>query len=758
MAEVQQTKKKKKEIPEDIQLLLKTVVDHFDKDDRTVREAQIRGWRQLKYLWEGYNRIWYSETAHDWRVYTETKPDDAEYYDKIVNVFRAYLESIIAALSINIPSIRCAPDDADNPLDLSTAKAGDKIADLVYKHNNVMLLWLRTLYLYCTEGMVACYNYTKEDYSYGSYSENKYEDVEEEQTVSTCPNCGNEIPEQLKNLLEDEYDPDDYDVDIQDILESGDFCPTCFDVVQPQIEQKKVIVNRLTGVTTKPKSRQCLEVYGGLYVKVPNYACRQEDIPCLTYKYETHYSNAYERFPHLIDKSNKQIKFGTTSADYSYERWGRLPLQYAGEYPQNNVTVNNTWLRASSFNVLQDKDKIDKLKKEFPNGARVVLINDIFCEAENEALDDHWTLTINPLSDYIHFDPLGVLLISVQEITNDLISLTLQTIEHGIPQTFADPGVLNFNAYDQSEVRPGDIFPAKPQSGRALTDAFHEVKTATLSPEVMPFAQKVQEMGQLVSGALPSLFGGAQSGSSRTAAQYSMSRSQALQRLQTPWKMFTLWWKDIFGKVIPAYIKDAKEYDDKFVTKDQMGNYVNTFIRRAELEGKIGEVELEASEQLPLSWGQRKDVLMQLMQGNNPMIMQALSMPENARIVTEIIGFDDIVLPGANEREKQLEEIKALLQSAPLDEQTPSVPVDPMVDKHPIESEICYAWLVSDAGRLNKIENPEGYQNVVLHKQQHDMIIQQQMMTQIPEEQPQNNKVIPMAARLPKGASNAPSA
>jgi len=46
----------------------------------------------------------------------------------------------------------------------------------------------------------------------------------------------------------------------------------------------------------------------------------------------------------------------------------------------------------------------------------------------------------------------------------------------------------------------------------------------------------------------------------------------------------------------------------------------------------------------------------------------------------------------------------------------------------------------------------------VLHKQQHDMIIQQQQMQQMPEEQPQNNKVIPMAARLPKGASNAPSA
>ncbi|HYV52119.1 MAG TPA: hypothetical protein VE971_02390, partial [Candidatus Eisenbacteria bacterium] len=482
-------KKKDKEVPVEIQDLLKEVVTHFDKDDRTSRERQIRGWRQLKYIWEGYQRIWYSETAHDWRVYDQQRPDDADYYDKPVNVFRAYLESIIAALSISIPTIKCIPDDADNPLDLSTAKAGDKIADLVTKHNDVTFLWLRALYLYCTEGLVACYNYTDEDYSYGEYTINKYDDQEETQQVDICPECQNEIPQQLKQLLEDEYDPNDYDVEIQDILETGDFCPTCFKNVIPQIQEKKVIVTRLVGTTNKPKSRQCLEAWGGLFVKVPNYSYCQKDVPALSYKYETHYSFAYEWYPNLIDKHTRTMKFGTSSTDYSYERWGRLPLQYVGEYPTNNVTVNNTWLRPSAFNVLQGHEKIKKLKEEFPNGAKVVLINDQFCEACNEDLDDHWTLTQNPLSDSVHYDPLGTLLVSVQEITNDIISLCLQTIEHGIPQTFADPSVLNFKQYQESEVRPGDLFPARAKTGKTLSDAFHEVKTSDLSAEVLPFAQ-----------------------------------------------------------------------------------------------------------------------------------------------------------------------------------------------------------------------------------------------------------------------------
>ena len=144
-----------------------------------------------------------------------------------------------------------------------------------------------------------------------------------------------------------------------------------------------------------------------------------------------------------------------------------LSPQYRGEHPINNVTVRNCWLRPSAFNILNE-DESEDLKKEFPNGVKVVVVNDFVADACNEALDDCWTLTYNPLSDYIHFDPLGLLLTSVQDITNDLISLVLQTVEHGIPQTFADPKVLNFNAYRNSEVIPGGIYPATPKSGKAI--------------------------------------------------------------------------------------------------------------------------------------------------------------------------------------------------------------------------------------------------------------------------------------------------
>lgn len=758
-----------KEIPEDIQKLLKQVADHFDIEDRAVRERQIRIWRRLKLYWNGFQNVYWSEVAHDWRIYDEQQFDntDQSYYDKPVNVYRAYLESIIAALSVSIPAIKCIPDDAENALDLSTAKAGDKISELIYKHNDVVLLWLHALYIYCTEGMIACYSYPKEDDSYGTYEEKEYE--EETIEAYVCPYCQTQLPDDILSARESfEFMPDHDDVAIKNELESGPVCANCAQMLDPALQKSPLVITKLVGITNKPKSRQCMEVYGGLYVKIPNYAKKQADIPYLRYSYETHYSQVIERYSDLRDKIKGSDKVGPSSSGIydPYEAWGRLSTQYNGEYPINTCTVNNYWFRPSAFNVLPEDD-CDRLKKEFPDGCKYVKVNECYAEACNESLDDCWTIASNPLSDYLHYDPLGLFLTSIQDITNDLVSLVLQTIEHGIPQTFADPGVLNFDQYRQTEVIPGGIYPAGPKSGKSVGDAFHEVKTATLSGEILPFGNNIQELGRLVSGATAEIYGGGSSeAGSKTASEYSMRRAQSLQRLQTPWKMLTLWWKNIFGKVIPAYIKDVVE-DERVVERDENGNFINVFIRKSELQGKIGNIELEASEQLPITWSQKRDIVMQLLNGGNEVILQMLGSPENLPFIANVVGLPEFVIPGEADRNKQYEEIQQLINSEPIvipadpmiqmgaemgevdpmmaqPQELPSVEIDPELDNHQIEADICRNWLIGEAGRLAKIENPAGYKNVLLHMKQHMQIIQMQMMQQA------------MAAQSMNGASGEP--
>lgn len=734
-------------LDEETKRLLKQVVDHFDDEDRAVRDRQIRVWRRLKLLWENIQHAYYSEVAHDWRIPESERTgedNDQGFYDKPVNIYRAYLESIIAALSVTVPPVTCYPDDADNNLDVIAAKTGDKVAALIFKHNDVPLLWLHALFVHCTEGMTAAYTYSKTDKSYGTYEKKQYQDFPEEHEQTICPLCQQMMTDEvITETQKAKFQPDDEDAPIDAAIDEGvELCPNCAAQVIPDRQQQTITITRLVGVTHEPKSRVCMEVFGGLNVKVPVWARKQSECSYLIYSYETHYANVLEQFPELYGTITK----GGAHYDL-YEQWGRTSPQYRGEHPIHNVTVRNCWLRTSAFNILTE-DESKALKAKFPDGVKVCVVDDMVADAYNEALDDCWTLTYNPLSDFLHYDPVGVLLTSIQDITNDLISLVLQTVEHGIPQTFADPTVLNFNAYRNSEVIPGGIYPAKPKSGKSLSDGFYEVKTATLSQEVLPFAESVQQMGQMVSGALPSLFGGQMAGS-RTASEYSMSRAQALQRLQGTWKMLLLWWKNVFGKAIPLYIKEMKE-DEKQVKKDEFGNFVNIFIRISELQGKIGSIELEANENLPITWNQQKDTIMELFNMNNDAIMGTLMTPENIPFIKKAIGLTDYVIPGEDDRNKEYEELQLLIQSEPIEmppdmmmvqeamamgmpppppQRLPSIEPDFDVDNHMLAADVDRRWLVSDAGRLCKLENPLGYENVLLHMKMHkDMDMQIQMM------------------------------
>lgn len=755
-----------------IQNNLKTLTDRFRLEDKSVRERQLRQWKRLNCMWEGFFNTWWDSVAHDWRVWdlqnfnSNSGNSDGGYYDRPANIFKALLESIIAALSVSVPGIIGTPDDADNPLDLQTAKVASKIADLIGKHNDEKLLWLHGLFTYCTQGMTACYNFTDENEDYGTYLTPNYKNEETEVQNKVCPICKTNISsKKLSDAERDEFDPKDDDVFSHNYLNEGqDLCPQCLVAVDPELSQNKIIVERLIGYLSKPKARQKMKVYGGLFVKVANYAMTQEQLPYLNLAEEIHFAKLIEDYCEDDEDLAERIRNSKGSGGFAdaYDRWARLSPQYMGEYPLDTPTLNQWWIRPWAFNSLSDSEDVKELMKKYPDGVKVIYINDELASACNESLDDHWTLIKNPMSNYIHFQPLGEGLIPMQEVTNEMISLTLQTIEHGIPSTFADPGVLNFQAYAQLEATPGQVIPTKPlSSSKSVSDGFYEVKTATLSQEVMPFIEFIQQMAQMVTGALPSLWGGAQPNSSKTAAQYQMSRAQSLQRLQNTWETFCVWWKEIHGKVIPAFIENLVE-DEKYVDQDERGNFFNVFIRKAELQGKLGSIEVESADQLPTTWSQKKDTIMQLLASANPLVQQAMTAPENLELVKSAIGIQDFVLPGARQREAQYDEISALIASAPITNIVPTPAMGPMgpvmqqqeqqetsVDINPYDDDtvhagICKDWLTSLAGRQCKTENQQGYLNVLLHWQKHNQRIQQAQLAQIQQQEAINqSKVSP---------------
>jgi hypothetical protein len=199
------------------------------------------------------------------------------------------------------------------------------------------------------------------------------------------------------------------------------------------------------------------------------------------------------------------------------------------------------------------------------------------------------------------------------------------------------------------------------------------------------------------------------------------------------------WWAKAIGKAVKSFADNMRE-DEKSV-QAKGSTFINVWIRKAEISGTVGDVEPEVSEAFPVSWSQKRDVIMNLMQMKDPAVTAVVTHPENAGLIATIIGVPELYIPGDDDRTKQLMEIAELVmaepQMGPPDPMTgqpgmiSTVPITPDLDNNQIESEICKAWLISEVGQDAKKNNPGGYANILAHKKEHDAVLAQQAQAQM---------------------------
>jgi hypothetical protein len=690
----------------------------YDKREEFVRQAKVLEYRRNHSYWNSVQYLALDMVAREWKTPQDIANSDPQadidpaLYAKVVNIYRAHGEILIGALTSGVPTVRFFPRDADEQEDVAAAKAYTKLAELLQRYNKARLLLMKALFLLYNEGMVAAYNENKADFRFGKIKTPEYSEKEMVERTYNCPECMAELGgEMLENAQAFAKSP---------------MCPTCG---VPGIYEDAPTTQKVqTGVTIEPKNRECIEVYGPMNVKIPYWVKDQFSTPHLTLETEEPVGMMREIYPELADKIE-----GSEYAD-AFERELRVPTAYRNDFPRNLCTVQRIWFRPWAFNDIGriDDEAVTQLKAQYPDGCYVVIINKtLVAEIVADKLDDHWTLSENPLSETIHAEPLGNVIIPVQDITNELTNLTLETIEFGIPEVFADPHVLDFDSFQREEARPGQVSPATRPTGQNLASGFHEIKTASLSREVEFFHERIFEMGQFVLGSYPSIYGGAQDKSGGTAREYEISKASALQRLSSTWYIVQEWWNKVIAKSVKSFVQNMRE-DEQF-TKSAGSNFVNVWIRRSELVGEIAEVDPEISEAFPISWAQKRDIFLDLIRMQNEDIGNILRHPENAGNVAAYLGVPELYIPGDDDRNKQLYEIARLIQQEPqVGMPTPfnpsglysSVPVDPDLDNHLIEVETCAAWLKSEVGLDAKENNPAGYANVLAHFKEHKFFLQ----------------------------------
>lgn len=707
---------------------LLSIVQEFNRHEQFVRETQMKKWRKHHHYWNSLQYLAWSEVAHDWMTADDILEKDPQSdldpaaYAKVINVFKAHGEILIGALTSGLPAVRFFPKDADDHEDVVSAKARSRIAELIQRQNKARLILMRALFLMYNEGVIFAYNENKQDARFGVIEEPEYDEVEMQSRDSYCPACG-------MGFGSETFDP----AQGEDPQMSEQTCPQCGQVVQPEFDDTPEMQNIPSGVKKTPKNRECIEIYGPMNVAIPMWCREQTAVPMLNLKTEESIymlKEIYQEYADIIS---------STSYPDTYEKEMRVPSNYKNDFPREIATCERVWIRNWAFNYFRrDSEEFKALKAMFKDeDAYVVIINgDQVVEMLPDKLDERWTISFNPLAETLHAEPLGTPMVPLQDITNELGNLTLETIEFGIPEMFASGQVLDFDAYQKVEARPGQITQANIPAGQTLSAGFHEVKPASLSREVELFADRITNVSQFVMGSYPSVYGGAQDGGSGTAREYELSKASALQRLSSTWLIIQEFWAQVMGKAVQSFVTNMKE-DQKFVTA-KGSNFVNVWIKKAELTGSVGEVEPEISETFPISWAQKRDVILNLMQMKDEDISAVIRHPENAGLVASIIGVPELFIPGDDSRNKQLAEIAILLLAEPM-EVPPnalnpsgllsSIPVSPELDEHPVEAEICKAWMRSEVGQDAKETNPPGYANVMAHLKEH-LFFEAQMMAQ----------------------------
>jgi hypothetical protein len=514
---------------------------------------------------------------------------------------------------------------------------------------------------------------------------------------------------------------------------------------------ERVTVPRVVETRRVANGQEVISIAGGLELNTPVWANEMHEYPYLQWQAEVHRAKLKAAYPLAAGKIEAAPSQGPEDV---YARVSRLSVEqglpsiHPGDALMNLITFDRTWLRPWAFYGIENEEVRGELLALFPDGCYVGFAGDVYCEARNESMDDHWRVLHALPGDGQNRPSVGDSLVQVQERYNTLSNMQAETYEYGIPPIYADPQVLDFDALANQVAEPAAHFPARARPGQPLAAGFFQPAAAQVPPDMIRHQQDlIGPVSQFLTGLFPAVFGGNME-DVKTASGYAMARDQAMGRLGLVWRRL----KQFYGEVllgVDCFRKNRPEdVDVPLLGPDGMLDA--RMIRIGDLKGNIC-VHPEADETFPRLKSQQRGVLQQLFGLKDPLIQEALSEPANLGYIKNVLGLTELVIPGEDSRNKQLREIQVLLGSAPIvvagenrksklenrnseegsesDLQPapivlPSVAVDVLLDNHAVEFEECKRWANSEAGQSAKMTNPVGFANVRAHAEAHLRVMQ----------------------------------
>jgi hypothetical protein len=496
-----------------------------------------------------------------------------------------------------------------------------------------------------------------------------------------------------------------------------------------------------TRVDAKGKLR--CTVHGVLESKVPIFARKMERWGYAVLSEEVDIWEAKEEHP---DFANDISASEGVTSEASYERFARLGIlankrgaESQGETVKSMVTEHNAWIRPSRYRKASAEAQ-EELKKLYPEGLRATVISSkcVKCVPEKieDALKCEWPAPGQGSSrpSLLHD------LIPIQEAFNDALNMLREHFEFSIPATWVTDTV-DSEALAEQRSAPGVIHQITVPSGASINDLVMQEQVAQLPAELVGNIDRLLSLAQFVTGDLPSLTGEGDA-HSETASGQKLLSDQAKGQLSPAWG--GLQWL-FAGTYEIGVILAAKMLGDRDSISIQGGAGQQQFNPAAILDGIFGcypNTDSSFPETMADQRASLQAVLSQLGQGEQGQAI--VYHPDNLKLIKQYSGLENLVIPGAEARDKQLREIEQMLKEPPVPDQTqipqwqqavqqaqlsgqqpPEIPLTSSVqigkyDFNQPELDKVIEWLSSNACFEEQQKgNTQGIQNVQLHADLH---------------------------------------
>ena len=696
---------------EEKETCLKQLADKASQRDLTSRRLEVRDAWKARYFYRG-NQYLLPARNGAWILPHMVLMGGQSYDDHNdeTNIYLAFADTINAALSAGLPSVRFEADDPTNPADISAAENSEGARKLIERANDMIVIQEDVNRFLYTDARAAVYTrYVIDAQRFGYARESDLDDE-----LSYLP------------ALEGRHEGE--------------------------------IGGAKKGT---PRGQEVIEAFGAIEVKVPMQSNDIHGCDYLRLSREFDITRMKTKYPEHADQI---VPMKSPTAESEYERLARTSVMM-GMRPSNmtndamtyNVTESLTWVRPSFFREESDKELREWLYLNFPKGAMIAQCGTELCEARNESLTDHWTLIHARPGDGMHRPAMGSPLIPLQEKLNDCMDLVHESFMHLIPITWVDSEGVDAQALNEMQRAPGQYRKLKRKPDKELSANFYTEQQIEIAQGLLVYLEKLfGEFAQFLVGAFPALFGG-NTGTNDTASGIQSQRDQALGRVGLTWRSIRAGYASIMRQAVQC----AAEFRNSPMSGEVPGAggvKDRITIDPEDLKGNI-RCFPDSEEGFPESWIAQRAVWTNIaaQAEKNPVFAAIFSKVRNLMIAKDKIGLPELVIPGASAATKQTGEIMQLLadgapvpnpaieqarQSAPLIPATfspeeraaaqqkieqaigqlpqviPTVAVF-RLDNDQAHMDAIETWAEEPDGIRAQAENPDGFANVMAHYDAH---------------------------------------